>query len=135
MTRKAQTAHAAPAIRVGIPYSSTNEITRTASHMGAPVLMSAGAFRRKSEAKGSSDWRWAPVGDVWRSCRVALDTAGFVAMMQGGYRWTVDEHVEFVCTNRGDGSIPFPWDSVRARRCALLKSTASPSASSTFASS
>ncbi len=78
----------ATAIRVGIPYSSTNALTDTAASMGAPVLMSAGAFRRRSESKGSRAWRWAPIGDVWRACPVALDSAGFVAMVQGGYRWT-----------------------------------------------
>ncbi len=98
------------AIRVGLPYSSDGELAATAAELGAPTLISAGSLRRTSESKsGSKEWRWTPIGlAAWKTA-AALDSAGFVAMMQGGYRWDVSSYVEFVVTNSGDGSRPFPW--------------------------
>lgn len=93
-------------VTVGLPYSSNGPLAATAAGMGATTLISAGSLRRKSAA---GVWRWAPIGDAAWSTAAALDSAGFVAMLQGGYRWDVDSYVEFVVTNRGDGSRPFPW--------------------------
>lgn len=100
-----------PSVRIGLPYSSDGELAQTASALGASTLLSAGSFRRRSESKdGSRDWRWTPIGfAAWKTAS-ALDSAGFVAMMQGGYRWDVSSYVEFVVTNSGDGSRPFPWE-------------------------
>lgn len=100
---------ARPEIRVGLPYSSAGVLCSAAA--GGPTLISAGSLRRRSEASdGSREWRFAPIGlAAWRT-RAALDSAGFVAMLQGGYRWDVSEYVEFVVTNSGDGSRPFPWE-------------------------
>jgi hypothetical protein len=98
-----------PEIRVGLPYSSAGVLCQAAA--GGATLISAGSLRRRSEAAdGSREWRFAPIGlAAWRT-RAALDSAGFVAMVQGGYRWSVSEYVEFVVTNSGDGSRPFPWE-------------------------
>lgn len=42
----------------------------------------------------------------------ALDSAGFVAMRAGGYRWTVQEYVDFVVTGdvrKTGGELPWSW--------------------------
>jgi hypothetical protein len=96
-----------PHIRIGLPYSSRGPLLEAAQRAGGRVLISAGSLRRKSR-KGEKVW--SPIGDAaWMANDAALDSAGFVAMLKGGYDWDVSEFVEFVVTSRGDGSRPFPW--------------------------
>lgn len=96
-----------PDVLVGLPYSSDGVLADGASELGAGTLISAGSLRRKSKA--TKEWAWTPIGlAAWKTA-ASLDSAGFVAMKQGGYRWDVSSYVEFVVTNSGDGSMPFPW--------------------------
>lgn len=90
-----------PIIRIGLPYSSNGRLAQEAQQLGAPTLISVGSMFRKGG--------FTPIGLAAWTTPAALDSAGFTAMLQGGYRWTVAEYVEFVVTNSGDGSMPFPW--------------------------
>ena len=106
----------APAIMVGLPFSTRGKLIDAAQAVGAPILISAGSLhrrRRRPDANGERPWSFCRIGDAaWLNNRGAcLDSAGFVAMRQGGYRWTVSEYVEMVVTNHGDDNScqPFPW--------------------------
>lgn len=57
------------------------------------------------------DGRFTSPGLAAWTTGAALDSAGFTAMLRGGYRWTVAEYVEFVVTNGGGDActMPFPW--------------------------
>lgn len=101
-------------ILVGLPYASDGRLLEAAQAAGVPALISAGSLhrrRRRPLPDGSRPWGFTRIGPAaWRLLRgCALDSAGFVAMRQGGYRWTVAEYVEWVATCAGDGSRPFPW--------------------------
>lgn len=90
-----------PTVRVGLPYGSRGRLLEAAQRLGASTLLSVGSMFR--------DGHFTPVpAGAWLT-PAALDSAGFTAMMQGGYRWSVSEYVEFVVTNSGDGAMPFPW--------------------------
>lgn len=91
-----------PTIRIGLPYSSNGRLAQEAQQLGAATLLSMGSMFRV-------DSGFTPIGLAAWTTPSALDSAGYTAMLQGGYRWTVAEHVEFVVTNSGDGSMPFPW--------------------------
>jgi hypothetical protein len=101
-----------PLIRVGIPYftkSADNVIFRTAVALGAPLLVSTGALYRADRGGGGlQPW---PL-QIWKRS-IALDSGGFTAMLQGGYRWTPEEYVEWIITNGGGDSetsgMPFPF--------------------------
>lgn len=75
--------------------------------LGVPVLLSAGGLWRDGALR-------FPAMAAW-SLPAALDSAGFTAMKLGGYRWTVDEYVDFVVQTgavdkSGEGDcLPFPW--------------------------
>lgn len=90
-------------IRLGLPYSSDGELFRTIP-VSAPTLISAGSLFRASEGGFSRRIGRA----AWKS-DASLDSAGFVAMLKGGYQWSVTEYVRMVVTNNGEGSMPFPW--------------------------
>ena len=90
-----------PLIYIGLPYASRGKLTAAVQELGALSLLSMGAFWRDGELR-------TPSGSVWH-LSAALDSAGFTAMVLGGYRWTVAEHVAFVVCNGGDSSRPFPW--------------------------
>lgn len=89
-------------IRIGLPYGGKGPLLEMARALNAPILLSAGSLWRKETG-------FTPMPRMAWGCDVALDSAGFTAMQQGGYRWSVSEYVAFVVTNRGDGSMPFPW--------------------------
>lgn len=92
-----------PEIRIGLPYASDGQLCKAAQRLG-PTLISAGSLYRSSRG-GFQPVGWA----AWRT-RAALDSAGFVAMKKGGYQWSVSEYVDYVVTNGGDGTMPFPWE-------------------------
>ncbi len=103
-------------VRVGLPYSSESELYRACQELNAPILISAGGLY-KPERGG-----FQPIGVAAYGLDAALDSAGFVAMKQGGYRWTVQEYVEWVALGRAsnglgasdrgsdfDGIFPWKW--------------------------
>jgi hypothetical protein len=91
-----------PLIRIGLPYSSGGRLTQETQRLGAPTLLSVGSMWR--------DGAFTPIGLAAWTTPASLDSAGFTAMLKGGYRWEVADYVEFVVTNSGDGSMPFPWN-------------------------
>lgn len=112
-----------PTIRIGLPRSIMNDLAREAQSLGVPILISMGSFF-DVEKKGFTRIGMAP----WFLLS-AVDSSGFTAMLQGGYRWSVYQHVEFLATNgsrqwwdavdagvideRDDPNpacLPFPWD-------------------------
>ncbi len=96
-----------PLLRVGLPYASRGKLLEAAMHTGGRILLSANAFWRKNSA-GEGALR--SIADApWMAFDAALDSAGFSAMVQGGYRWSVQQYVDFVVTSAGDGCRPFPW--------------------------
>ena len=101
-------------IRVGLPYPSEGPLYRAAQDVSAPILISAGSLYKPNRGG------FQPVGIAAYGCGAALDSAGFVAMKQGGYRWTVDEYVEWVAFGRASNGLGasdraedlagiFPW--------------------------
>lgn len=88
-------------LRVGLPDGCAGPLSRAAVDAGCPVMLSAGSMFRRGRLR-------APPLAVW-GLDVALDSAGFVAMKQGGYRWSVEDWVEFVATNGGRRELPSPW--------------------------
>lgn len=77
-------------IRIGIP-TSFRRLTKAASDVGAPILVSANAFRRSDSSFRAVD------PEIFGGCDVALDSAGFVAMFRyGGYPWTVQQYLDLV---------------------------------------
>ncbi len=90
-----------PVIRIGLPYASYGELAKAASRLGASTLISAGSMFR--------DGKFTPMGAAAWETNASLDSAGFTAMLAGGYKWSVADYVEFVVTNSGDGCMPFPW--------------------------
>jgi hypothetical protein len=86
---------------VGLPDGSVGPLLRAAQSVGVTALLSAGGMHREG--------RFRPVPPGAWQIPVALDSAGFVAMRQGGYRWSVAEYVEFVATNGGKSELPIPW--------------------------
>lgn len=89
-------------IRIGLPYASRGRLLNEAVALGGRVLISTGSMQRAG--------RLCRMGDAPWFASSALDSAGFVAMVQGGYRWTVSEYVEWVVTNGGRSEMPFPWE-------------------------
>jgi hypothetical protein len=94
-------------ILVGLPYSTRGVLLDATRALVAPILISAGSCYR--EGKGL-----LPPGDAaWMAYGASLDSAGFTAMMQGGYRWSVDEYVDFVVRSAAkniEGDCwGFPW--------------------------
>lgn len=103
-----------PRILIGLPYSNEGALSREAQALTAPVLISAGSLWRKGDEPGQPKTcghrkGFATGRAPWTSWGAALDSAGFTAMMLGGYRWTVAQYVEAVVTNCGHGALPFPW--------------------------
>lgn len=99
-----------PLVRVGIPYltkGADNAIFSTAMSLGAPLLVSTGALYRKKE--GLLSW---PI-QLWRGA-FSIDSGGFTAMLQGGYRWTPEAYVDWIATNGGGdddtSGMPFPFE-------------------------
>lgn len=95
-------------IRAGLP-ETTGHLPSISSAHAIPVLVSAGRLWDAKRCRFR-----APGLPVWAQSDVALDSAGFVALVHhGGYPWTVDEYVEMVVTHRGiiggEGGLPSPW--------------------------
>jgi hypothetical protein len=94
-------------VMVGVPYSSNGRLGDEAASLDCDVMISAGSLFRAN--KGGFQSIGPLVFRLWGRC--ALDSAGFVAMKQGGYRWDVSEYVDFV--RRGWGprghSVGVPW--------------------------
>ena len=83
-------------VRVGIP-ASFPRFSAECKSMGAAVMVSANAFRSKGR------WRM-PRPDEFNGCDMALDSAGFVAMVRyKGYPWSVAEYVTLA------RSYPWTW--------------------------
>ena len=84
-------------IRLGIP-ASFARFSGAAAEMSAPILISANAMRRK-------DGRFRKIDlHLFNGCDVALDSAGFVAMMvYGGYPWSVTDYIALA------KSYPWAW--------------------------
>lgn len=99
---------AEPMIRIGLPYGAEGRLMEEARALGGKILLSAGSMRRKSKAEGGGRYFTAMPRAAW-STDAALDSAGFVAAMRGGYDWSVEDYVDWVVTNAGDGTMPFPW--------------------------
>lgn len=77
-------------IRIGVP-ASFRAFSSVCVELGLPILISANAFWRDAEQRF-----WVPSAGLFSGADVALDSAGFVAMMRyGGYRWTVLAYVRF----------------------------------------
>jgi len=90
-----------------------NELAHEAASLGAPILVSMGSLFDPKKCDfhriGMAPW----------FLNAALDSAGFSAMLRGGYRWSVYDHVELVATNSsrvwgddeapGPCDLPFPW--------------------------
>lgn len=73
-------------IRVGIP-ASFRRLSVVAVGVGAPILISANAFWRNGRFS-------LPNGSIFGDADIALDSAGFVAMLRyWGYRWTLGDYV------------------------------------------
>lgn len=122
--------HRAPLIRIGLPRSIMNDLAHQAMALNASILVSMGSFFDVNR------WGFTRIGMAPWFMSSAVDSAGFTAMLQGGYRWTVSDHVEFLATNgsrqwyesreaRGlpdpkwwesddddpnPSTLPFPWD-------------------------
>lgn len=85
-------------VRLGIP-ASFSRFSAAARELGAPVLVSANAFRRRGMPVFSM-----PSVNLFAGCNVALDSAGFVAMvLYRGYPWTVAEYVRLAASH------PWAW--------------------------
>lgn len=94
------------AVYVGVPKAG-GRLAEGAARIAFHRLVSANAFWDKRyqvfRQPGPHAWKGA----------VALDSAGFVAMKAGGYRWAVDDYVEFValtsCADPDLPGLPSPW--------------------------
>ncbi len=74
-------------IRIGIP-ASFGHFCAVARDVGAPILVSANAFWRNGRFG-------LPTPRIFGGADVALDSAGFVAMVRyWGYRWTLGDYVD-----------------------------------------
>lgn len=103
-----------PVIRIGLPYGNQGRLLDEVMQLGAPTLLSVGSMFRGPRGEVTSTGfptfqGFTPVGAAAWMTDAALDSAGFTAMLAGGYRWTPGDYVDFVVTNRGDGEMPFPW--------------------------
>lgn len=96
-----------PQVLIGLPSSGAGPLAEAAAVEGGAVLVSAGSAWRAPGGRNRAGF--GPIGRAAYSLGASLDSAGFTAMRQGGYRWTVAEYVAFVVTNSGDSSKPFPW--------------------------
>jgi hypothetical protein len=95
--------HAAPRVILGLPYNSRGVLLSETQALGASVMISANSCWRK-------DTGLQPPGDAaWMYYGACLDSAGYTAMKQGGYRWTVDEYVDFVVQGGHREGRPFAW--------------------------
>lgn len=83
-------------VRIGVP-KATGEVFAAAP---GPLLLSAGALWDPAAGR----FRAPPVA-LWNR-DVALDSGGFVAMMRGGYRWTVEQYVDLVVRGRALAARP-----------------------------
>lgn len=102
-----------PRLLVGLPYASDGPLTETARALGASVLLSAGGLWRDGTAGGHHKRGFRIPEAAWGCRSVSLDSAGFTAMLAGGYRWSVSEYVEAVVTatsSKNPGApFPFAW--------------------------
>lgn len=94
-----------PRILVGLPYSTRGALFNAAQSLLAPALISAGScYRKKTGLRPPGDAAWLLYGGA------SLDSAGFTAMRKGGYRWSVDEYVDFIVQGGTmGGTRPFCW--------------------------
>ena len=84
-------------IRLGIP-ASFQRFSAVARDLNAPVLVSANALRRR--AGGFRQ----PSIELFSGCNVALDSAGFVAMVRyRGYPWSTSDYVRLAKSH------PWAW--------------------------
>ncbi len=103
-----------PVIRVGLPYGNRGRLLDEVLQLGAPTLLSVGSMFRGPRGEVTSTGfptfqGFTPIGAAAWATDSSLDSAGFTAMLAGGYRWSPEDYVDFVVTNRGDGTMPFPW--------------------------
>jgi hypothetical protein len=93
-----------PEVMIGLPYSSKGELLNAALECGARILISAGSCWRKGALRRPGMATWI--------AGASMDSAGFTAMRQGGYRWSVFEYVDMITglgayAPHGD-CLPFP---------------------------
>lgn len=85
-----------PLIRVGIP-ASFPRFSAACHEVGAAVLVSANGLRKDGKFR-------KPKPNLFNGCDVALDSAGFVAMVRyKGYPWSVADYIRLA------GSFPWTW--------------------------
>lgn len=90
-----------PLVLVGLPYSQDGRLSDEAAALNAPIMISMGSHYRANRGGIQA------LGQVVRRHygRVALDSAGFVAMKAGGYQWDVADYVDFVRTAPTAGGV------------------------------
>lgn len=96
-----------PYVLIGLPSSRGGPLAMAAAAQGGAVLISAGSLWRAPGGRNRAGF--GPIGRAAYALGSHLDSAGFTAMRQGGYRWTIQEYVDFVVTNSQDSAKPFPW--------------------------
>ncbi len=93
-----------PTIRIGLPFSTRGRLMDAVNATTGASLVSAGSLWDKRRERFKSK-----PGDASYLTNSALDSAGFVAMMQGGYRWDVSDYVKFVVTQGGGAMCDWPF--------------------------
>ena len=84
-------------VRLGLP-SSFKRFSIACQELGAPILVSANAFRKRDQ----SSFR-TPSPTLFSGVPVALDSAGFIAQhLYGGFPWSVEAYVNLAAA--------YPWD-------------------------
>jgi len=98
-----------PAIYVGLPHGSMGAFGKAVQAEHSPALISANSLWDKKHS------RFRTFPPLPEHIATGLDSAGFVAMMQGGYRWTPEQYVEWAF--RQGRRFPFLWWSAMDFAC------------------
>lgn len=84
-------------VRLGLP-TSFRRFSQVARQLGAPILISANALRKRNSVEF-----YHPSPQLFSGASVALDSAGFVAQARyGGFPWSVESYVRLAAS--------YPWD-------------------------
>lgn len=94
-----------PYVYIGLPYVGQGPLHSAMTRCSGAAMYSANGLYSLKKGKFRAIGRTAWQGSA------ALDSAGFTAMRQGGYRWTVADYVALVATNGGGetSALPCPW--------------------------
>lgn len=97
---------------LGLPHLRPGPLLERARELGAPVLISANALSRWRTEDGIRMWTgWdrRPLA-LARGMRLALDSAGFVAMARyRGFHWTVQQYIGGLAAQADLDGHPFIW--------------------------